>query len=71
MTFDSRTRPVPDDLVALVRDAMERRGPRGAARVLGISKPTVIAICAGLPVMPGTLALLWAAERRRRESEAA
>lgn len=65
MQFDPRTRPVPQDLEALVRDCVERRGVNGASRALGISRTTVTSILARLQVTAGTLAILREAARRR------
>jgi hypothetical protein len=56
---------VPDELVALVRDVVERRGVRAGARALGISHTTVAAILGGLAVQSGTIAILREAQRRR------
>lgn len=41
-----------------VRQLMLTRSPRSAAKLLGVSRETAIGIAAGLPVAPGTLALL-------------
>lgn len=62
---DPRTRPVPPDLVDLVRDVVSRRGLRGAANVLGLSRATLTAVMAGLPAMAGTVAILRLAQQRR------
>ena len=62
---DPRTRDVPPELIAMVRDCVSRRGRRGASRVLGLSVTTLAAVLAGFPVMPGTLALLREAARRK------
>lgn len=67
MAHDPRTREVPPELVALVRDCVQRRGRQGAARALGIHSATLTSIMAGLPVMPGTLSLLRDAARRRSQ----
>lgn len=63
---DPRCRPVPPELVALVRDCLQRRGRQGAARAIGISASTLTSIVAGLDAMPGTIALLQQYARRRQ-----
>jgi len=60
---DPRTRPVPHDLRAMVRDCIKRRGPKGAATALGVSRTALLAVAAGYQALPGTLALLRAAQR--------
>jgi hypothetical protein len=62
---DPRTRPVPEDVREHARALMRRVGPRAAARELGMSRPALLAVCAGADVLPGTLALLREAIARR------
>jgi len=61
---DPRTRPVPEELVALVRDCVKRRGLRGASNVLGLSRATLTAVLVGMPTMAGTIAILRLAQQR-------
>ncbi len=49
---------VPPDIRSTVTEVLRLRGPRGAAKVLKISRPTVLAVAAGVGVHPGTLAVL-------------
>jgi hypothetical protein len=49
----------------MVADCLDRRGAAGAAKALGVSRGTVLAVVAGQPVVAGTLALLYAAKNRR------
>jgi hypothetical protein len=60
-----RTRPVPQELVDMVRDCLGRRGPKAAADALGVSRFVVLAVAAGTEVTPGSLALLREALRRK------
>lgn len=59
---------VPEHLRQLVMDAQRRRGVDGAARVIGISRPTLLSVLADVEVTSGTIALL---ERYRAQVEAA
>jgi hypothetical protein len=54
---DRRLRPVPIAVRIVVTELVAERGPRGAARELGMSRSAVMQIAAGLPCMPGTLAI--------------
>lgn len=61
---DPRTRPVPPETRALAQRLLQERGPKRAAAALGISRTALLSICAGSPVVPGTLALLREAQTR-------
>ena len=61
---DHRLVPVPSEIRERVTALVRQRGPAAASRVLGISRHAVVAVAAGLDVMPGTLSLLREAIRR-------
>jgi hypothetical protein len=63
---DPRTRPVPDEIREHARALMRMRGPRGAAKALGVSRSALLAVCAGADVLAGTLALLREAIARKK-----
>lgn len=65
---DPRTRPVPPELVEMVKDCLGRRGPAGAARALGVSRHVVLAAAAGMDLVPGSIALLREALQRRERA---
>ena len=65
MAASNPTPPAPPELVAMVRDVVVRRGARGAASTLGISRWAIAAVLAGLPVSRGTVSLLRDAQRRK------
>lgn len=65
LASEPRCKAVSDDLVAMVQDCVGRRGVPGAARALGVGRSALLAVLAGRPVMPGTLALLREARARQ------
>ncbi len=65
MTHDNRLRAVPADLVVIVSYYIDRMGAARACDRFGTHRATLLAIAAGRPVMPGSLALLREANRRR------
>lgn len=69
MTDDAhRTRRgqvAPPDLRERAAALIAREGPTRAARQLGIRRESLISLAAGIPVLPGTIALF------RERSEAA
>lgn len=46
-----------DNELVAVRALVEKRGPRGAARLLGLSERTVLALLARVPVYLGNVVL--------------
>jgi len=64
-TRNQNLQAVPAEMISWIRDMVNRRSLRGAARVLGVSRQTVTTVLADLPVSPGTLALLREADRLR------
>lgn len=56
----------PAEVVAAVRQMVDDSSQAGAAGALGIGVVTVVRLCAGAPVRPGTIALVQQrlAERR-------
>lgn len=68
---DPRCKPVPDEIRAFARRLLRQRGPRKAARALGVSRTALLAVTGGADVMPGTLALLREAIRYRPEQREA
>lgn len=56
---------VPSELVDMVRDCVERRGPTGASKALGLSRTALLSALAGVGVSKGTLAILREAKARR------
>lgn len=55
---DRRLREVPEEMKIRVSSLVEKFGAAEAATLLGVSRGTILAICAGCEVMPGTLALV-------------
>lgn len=55
---DRRLREVPDTMRQSVLALVEKFGAAESAALLGVSRGTILAICAGCEVMPGTLALV-------------
>jgi hypothetical protein len=55
------------ELTEQAKILLDELGPAHAAEELGISRATLLGIVAGTPVMPGSLALLREAMRRRGE----
>lgn len=60
------TRDVPTEIREMVRDSLEKRGPRRASEELGVSRPVLLAVCADIGISPGSLALLREAFQRRQ-----
>lgn len=62
MIHNATLAPPPDragpDLLAQIRDIVERHGQVEASRRLGVSRSSLLALLAGLAVRPGTLALV-------------
>ena len=58
---------VPSQVVRFVRDLVLDVGPNHAARSLGMSRHVVLAVMAGLPIRPGSLALLREAMRATKQ----
>lgn len=46
------------ELIAQVRAIVERYGQMGACRVLGVSRETMMTLCAGMRCRPGSIALV-------------
>ncbi len=63
---DPRLRPIPSQILDWARGVRDRRGTKGAAKVLGIAPTTVMSILAIGEAMPGTLALLERAWARKQ-----
>lgn len=53
-----KTVPAPRDLIVAVADLIHRDGIEKAAAYLGLARETVARVAAGVPVHPGTLALV-------------
>jgi hypothetical protein len=55
---DRRLVPVPETIRETVATLVREKGPKYAAKTLGVSRGTTVEIALGLRVMPGSLALV-------------
>jgi len=55
---DRRLVAVPESIRSRVAEVVSAEGPNAAAKKLGISRHTAVAVVAGMFVFPGTLSLL-------------
>lgn len=67
----ARQRTIDPQIIAWLRDSVERTSVRTVARALDMSDATVMRILAGLDVQAGTAALIGAAYSKREPADEA